>query len=118
MAPCTLNVTGCASPGRCAIRSGPLRRSRRIFEVYATDMAFLRSSMLWDPSPLLRALTIERLHANGPRERDGLGRKADFVIAGLIVESAVNRQARYVLQRRGPIPGGIKRQVLHDPKRV
>ena len=50
-----LNVTGCASPGTHAIRSGPLRRSKCIFEVYVTaDIVF---------SPFLDAWTVQRCFA-------------------------------------------------------
>src|SRR5580704_2767027 len=67
-------------------------------------------------SSRLRTFAIEWFDANGPREGHRLGREADPIVARLVFQSSVNRQAHDVLQRGRALPRRIKRDVLDDPE--
>src|SRR5271169_6899777 len=66
MAPWTLKTTGCDSPGRCAIRSGPDRRSIRTLDTYtgfdiSVGVSFLTSNTVAIVYPLRPDWTVCQL---------------------------------------------------------
>src|SRR5262249_16570005 len=65
----------------------------------------------------LCALAVQLSKAHGPCEWYRLWRETQFVVAGLVVEDALDRERRHILQSCLGLRRRVDQHVLHDAKR-
>src|SRR5579863_2598388 len=100
MAPWTLKITGCGSPGNQAIRKGPTFRSMRAFETYTTSamaascvgQVDTNAGVLFVPNFLWSPLPVERQNLQLPMHGNRSWKITNLFVASLVVQLSVDRK--------------------------